>query len=99
MWVGWVIVLRWGLSLGVTYFDEMLPASHPAGACGVQNRLSPWKECMQSNVRNIACPDDFVMSMDGRYAANAGAIGGHGCCHAQAEHRKTDRQKNTRPTM
>lgn len=37
---------------------------------------------MQGHVWKMACPGDFVMSGDGRYAANAGAISGHMGCVA-----------------
>lgn len=38
--------------------------------------LHGWSVC-RSNAGSITCPGVFVMSMDGRYAANAGAISGH----------------------
>ncbi len=65
----------------MTYFDEMLPASHPAGASGVQICLSPGMACMQGNVRNIACPDRFVTWLSTRF---------------KTEQSQTSRQKNTR---
>jgi hypothetical protein len=49
------------MSLEVTYFIAYNLVGDPSGSL---------RSC-----KNI--PDVFVMSMDGRYAANAGAIGGH----------------------
>ena len=47
--------------LSVTYFISHLRVADSSGSL---------RSC-----KNV--PDVFVMSMDGRYAANAGAIGGH----------------------
>ena len=73
-------VFEVGFCFEVTYFIAYIPVGAPSGSL---------RSC-----KNI--PDVFVMSMDGRYAANAGAIGGH--C-VQVGHGLNFRQKNTRTSM
>ena len=69
----------------MTYFDKVHPSTSPYArlAPSICAYLHGWSVC-RSNAGSIACPGKNVMSMDRRYAANAGAIGGHmGRSHAQ----------------
>jgi len=47
----------------------------------------------------LLAPGAFVISLDGRYIATAGAISGHLGVHAEAGHCKPSRQKNTQTSM